>query len=120
MKNLKGYVNTKTELELIKLNLESIVKREAKLKKEKEELLKLQKEVEELLEQMEEKLKNLKGIEKELFYEIIVKGTNVTRAVDKVAFAYDMDVSTIWKNYYPIVKQKLIELNYYSSENQVN
>ena len=56
------------------------------------------------------KLKELKGIEKELFNEVIVKGTNITRAVDKVAITYDVDVSTIWKNYYSKIKEDIKNL----------
>ena len=51
-----------------------------------------------------------KGIEKELFYEVIVKGTNITRAIDKVSITYDVDVSTIWKNYYPKIKEDIKNL----------
>ena len=55
-------------------------------------------------------LKELNGIENKLYYQIVVLGKNVTQAVDKVAFDCDKDVSTIWKNYYPNVKNKIKEL----------
>ncbi|HIU12202.1 MAG TPA: hypothetical protein IAB65_05825 [Candidatus Onthocola stercorigallinarum] len=55
-------------------------------------------------------LKELDGIENKLYYQIVVLGKNVTQAVDKVAFDCDKDVSTIWKNYYPNVKNKIKEL----------
>ena len=120
MKNIKGYVNIKTELDLVKLNIDALDKKENDLKKYKESLFILEKDLTDILNKMEEKLKELKGIEKELLYEIIVKGTNVTRAVDKIAFTYDMDSSSIWKNYYPNVKKSLEELNVYSSKRQVS
>lgn len=110
MKNIKGYVNTKTDLELIRLNIKSISLKEEYLKKEKQELEKLEKNLSDLLNTIKEKLSELKGIEKELLYEIVINGKNVTRAVDIVAFTYDLDVSTIWKSYYPKVKAILKEL----------
>ena len=120
LKNIKGYVNIKTELDLVKLNINALDMKEKDLKKYKESLFNLEKDLSDILNKMEEKLKELKGIEKELLYEIIVKGTNVTRAVDKIAFTYDMDSSSIWKNYYPNVKKSLEELNVYSSKRQVS
>lgn len=110
MKTIKGYINIKEELEIIKLNLNALNLKEEYLKKEESELKKLASALEITLINIETKLKELKGIEKELLYEIVVKGKNVTRAVDVVAFAYDMDVSNIWKNYYPKVKKILQEL----------
>ncbi len=111
MKAIKGYVNTKTDLEIIRLNIEAISLKEEYLKKEKQDLEKLAQKLNKNLTNLEAKLKELKGVEKELLYEIVVKGKNVTRAVDVVAFSYDMDVSTIWKNYYPKVKEYLKELS---------
>ncbi len=59
---------------------------------------------------MDSHFKELFGIENKLYYEILVKGLNVTKAVDKVSKDYDKEVSTIWKNYYPEVKKKIDEL----------
>lgn len=59
---------------------------------------------------MDNDLRELIGIENMLYYEIMVKGLNVTKAVDKVSFKYNKDVSTIWKNYYPKVKDKIEKL----------
>ena len=39
-----------------------------------------------------------------------MRGTNITRAVDKVSITYDVDVSTIWKNYYPKIKEDIKNL----------
>lgn len=119
MKNISGYVNVKTELDLVRLNIEALNDEEKSVFARKEILLSYEKELEQLLNKMEEKLKELKGIEKELLYAILVKGMNVTKAVDKVDFTYDMDSSTIWKNYYPKVKQSIKEINTFSSEMQV-
>ena len=81
MKNFKAYVNIKTELDLVTLKIQSLEVKEVQLNKEKE-----------------------------LFYEVIVKGTNITRAIDKVSITYDVDVSTIWKNYYPKIKEDIKNL----------
>ena len=116
MKNLKGYVNVKTDLDLIKLNINRIEEKEKTLKLEKKIYLDLENKYNYLLESMEERLKACVGIDRELLYEIMVKGFNATIEVDKVAINYDMDSSTIWKNYYPKVKEKIKELEKYASE----
>ena len=116
MKNIKGYVNIKTDLDLIRLNITRIEEKENVLKLEKEIYLSLENKYSYLLEKMEERLKSCIGINRELLYEIMIKGTNVTRAVDKIAIRYDMDSSTIWKRYYPKVKKQLKELENYASE----
>lgn len=110
MKNIKGYMNLRTELHLIDLELERITLKEQKLKHEKEELTILKEQYQSLYERVADELKNLKGVEQTLLYEIVVKGLNVTKAVDKVSFQYDLDVSTIWKSYYPRVKKFIQEL----------
>ena len=103
MKNYQEYKNINTEIELIDIALENIKLKELELTKEKERLTKIK-------TKYDNALKNLKGIEESLLYYIIVKDLNVTKAVDKVAFQYDLDVSSIWKSYYPKVKKILLEL----------
>lgn len=115
MKNIKEYVNIKTDLDLINLRIKLIEEKECHITKERRSLEELKQKLNHILIQIEEKLKELRGIERELFYEVIVKGTNITRAVDKVSFAYDVDPSTIWKNYYPKIKDDLKRI-----ENEVN
>ena len=56
---------------------------------------------------MEKTLKSLTGIEYQLFYEIIVNKRNVTKAIDIVSVKADKDPSTLWKYYYPKVKQEI-------------
>lgn len=118
MKNFKAYVNAKTELDLISLRIQSLEEKEVQINKEKESLKELKDKLNNILNLIEIKLKELKGIERELFYEVIVKGTNITRAVDKVSITYDVDPSTIWKYYYPKIKDdiKMIEKEAKSSE----
>ena len=84
---------------------------EKDLNLEKEELIHIIQVQKESIYSIENNLKNLTGIEYKLYYEIAVKGTNITKAVEKVAFDEEKDVSTIWKNYYPKVKKILNKKN---------
>ena len=59
------------------------------------------------LKRMEISLEQLTGIENELFTWIVVKGYRPTRAVEFVAEKYKKDTSTIWKNYYPKIKEEI-------------
>lgn len=107
---MDNYINTKNELELVNLRLKVINQNELLLKKEKEKLTQLSCYLEDNLFNMDKIYKAFNGIENNLFYEIVFNGLNVTKAVDKVSFKHDKDVSTIWKNYYPNVKKKIEEL----------
>lgn len=119
MKYIKDYVNLKVDLDLVHLNLKALDEKENTIQKEREVYLELENKLNNILNLIEEKLKDSKGIERELIYEVVIKGFNVTKAVDKVAFLYDMDASTIWKSYYPKVKPFLQEINDLSSVFQV-
>lgn len=116
MKNIKNYVNAKKDLELVKLNIETLNSKEKYINEIRNDFNKLEYELENNIKAIEETLKDLQGIEYELFYNILVKGLNPTKAVDNVAYKNDLDSSTIWKRYYPKAKAKLIEIGYYSSE----
>lgn len=59
---------------------------------------------------MEQDLKSLNGIENKLYNEIVINGTKVSKAIDKIAFEENKDISTLWKNYYPKVKKKIDDL----------
>ncbi len=50
-------------------------------------------------------LSKLTGIEYELYYEIIVKGMGISKAVDNIAERYDKDTRTIWKYHYRNIKR---------------
>lgn len=57
------------------------------------------------LEEMSEALGKMTGIEYQLFYEIIFKGTNISQAVEKIAEENGKDVSTVWKYNYKKIKK---------------
>lgn len=54
---------------------------------------------------MNESLSKMSGLEYRLYYEIVVKGVNVTKAVENIAEFSDKDTRTIWKNYYNKIKK---------------
>lgn len=58
-----------------------------------------------LLQQMTKQLVDLKGIECELFVEIMINGSRVSDAIKIVAAQHYMSQSNIWHNYYPKVKE---------------
>lgn len=111
MKNIKGYHNLNKEIELVDINIKALNKKQEFLNKERDILILYKNDLEHLKVKIAKNLKDLVGVEYELYYEIVINGLNVTKAVDKVAFKYDMDVSSIWKNYYKKVKDMINKLN---------
>lgn len=110
MNGLNYYKDIKYEMNILENRLEIISEYEKKLLNEKEmikETLYFQKQI---LNQIEVNLKKLSGIESKLFTEIVINGTNVTKAIEKIAVEESKDISTLWKNYYPNVKEKINEL----------
>mgnify|MGYP003287994585 CR=1 FL=1 len=57
------------------------------------------------LDIMSTTLSKMTGVEYKLFYEIVYKGTNITKAVEVIAEETGKDTSTIWKNYYNKIKK---------------
>lgn len=107
---MQFYNNTIREQRIIALRLET-------LEKEKEVIIEYQKQLEEFneflkenIKEMETNLKQLNGIEQMIYYEVVVNGLSVTKAIDRVSYKVDKDSSTLWKNYYPKVKQKIMAL----------
>lgn len=110
MNGLNYYKDIKYEMNILENRLEIISEYEKKILNEKEmikETLFFQKQI---LNQIEVNLKKLSGIESKLFTEIVINGTNVTKAIEKIAVEESKDISTLWKNYYPNVKEKINEL----------
>ena len=69
--------------------------------------------------QMNDTLAKMNGIEYALYYEIVVKGTRVSRAVSNIAERYNRDDQTIWKYHYSKIKKEIKTLKKYS-ESTVN
>ena len=67
---------------------------------------------------MSETLGKMNGIEYSLYYEIVVKGARISRAVSNVAERYNKDDRTVWKYHYPKIKKEIKKLRMYS-ENTV-
>ena len=57
------------------------------------------------LNKMTKTLKNMNGIEYQLFYEIVVAGVPITKAVENIAYDNDIEPQTVWKNYYRKIKR---------------
>ena len=53
---------------------------------------------------MTEALAQMKGVEYQLYYDIVVNGFKPTKAVEHISEKENIDVSTLWKNYYPKIK----------------
>lgn len=104
---MRNYANTVHELNFLKKRLSLIDEYEKNLKSIKEKICHLISSNQNVIDQMEKDIKKLSGIENKLYYEIVINGTNVTKAVDKVSQDEFIDISTIWKNYYPKVKKKI-------------
>ena len=68
---------------------------------------------------MEKNLSEMSGIEYDLYYEIVVNGTTISKAIDKIAEKYDKDSQTIWKNHYRKIKKDVKRVSRYS-ENTVS
>jgi len=57
------------------------------------------------LNDMSESLSKMTGIEYQLFYEIVYKGVNITKAVENIAESNSIEPRTIWRNYYQKIKK---------------
>ena len=63
---------------------------------------------------MNDTLSKMNGIEYALYYEIVVKGMRVSRAVSIIAERYNRDDQTIWKYHYSKIKKDIKSLKKYS------
>ena len=66
------------------------------------------------LDSMDDTLGKISGIEYKLFYEIVYRGTSVSKAVEKIAEMTEKDTSTIWKNYYSKIKKDIKKIAAFS------
>lgn len=115
-----NYVNTKIELNYLLDKLELINQYTEKLENEKKEILGLINAYKEFIQKIEQDLQNLSGIENKLYKEIVINNLNVSKAIEKVSFEEEKDVSTLWKNYYPNVKKKIELLKCKEENNERN
>lgn len=107
MKYIDNYKNLVIEKNILLERLKMILEYEETIISEKSVLEKLLKKQEETIKLIENDLKELNGIENKLFKEIVINGINVSKAIEKIAEEEEKDVSTLWKNYYPKVKEKI-------------
>lgn len=70
------------------------------------------------MDKLSESLSKMTGIENELFYEIVFKGTNITKAVELIAFLNGKEPQTIWKNQYRKIKKEIKEISKFSKKIQ--
>lgn len=70
------------------------------------------------LNTMADSLSKMTGIEYQLFYEIVYKGVKITKAVENVAVANDIEPQTIWKNYYKKIKKYVNRVKVFGYNNQ--
>lgn len=63
------------------------------------------------LNDMSDTLGKMSGVEYQLFYEIVFKGVNITKAVDNIADSNGIEPVTIWKNYYKKIKKYVNRIN---------
>lgn len=66
------------------------------------------------LKSMDYDMLKLKGIEYQLYCEIVINGTNISKAVEKIAEKIGKEPRTIWKYYYPKIKKSLNKLKKFS------
>lgn len=79
------------------------------------EIIEIQKRI---ITQIKKDLSELKGIEYSLYSKIVVYGFNVSKAIDQVSVEEEKDVSTLWKNYYPKIKDRLKKLDLLNEEKE--
>lgn len=111
MKCIDNYINTKIELNSLINRLELITQQEKDILVEKDMINKAISRYTKIIKIMEEDIRNLSGIENKLYKEIVINGTTVSKAIEKISIEENKDVSTLWKNYYPNVKKKIEKLS---------
>lgn len=62
------------------------------------------------INEMNETLSKMTGIEYSLYYEIVVKGVRISRAVSNIAEQYGKDDHTVWKYHYNRIKKDVKRL----------
>lgn len=71
------------------------------------------------LDEMTTSLSKMNGLEYKLYYEIVVNGTSISKAVDKIADSSGKDTSTIWKYYYKKIKKDVLKIAKFDYNNHI-
>lgn len=66
------------------------------------------------INEMNETLNKNTGIEYALYYEIVIKGVNISKAVSNIAERYNKENDTIWKYHYSKIKKDVKKIKMYS------
>lgn len=109
----------KLELNILTERLSIIAEYEKKILLEKQYLKGLIDYQTKVINQMEKDISNLSGIENKLYREIIINGTSISKAIERVSEEENKDVSTLWKNYYPNVKKNIDSLLNIKSKEEI-
>lgn len=67
------------------------------------------------LDDMTVTLSKMNGLEYKLYYEIVVNGTTISKAIEKIAGVSGKEPQTIWKNYYRKIKKYIRKVRTYHS-----
>lgn len=70
------------------------------------------------LNTMNDTLSKMSGLEYKLYYEIVVKGVNISKAVDNIAELSGKETRTIWKNYYNKIKKDVKKVAVFGYDNR--
>lgn len=70
------------------------------------------------LNTMNDTLSKMSGLEHKLYYEIVVKGVNISKAVDNIAELSGKETRTIWKNYYNKIKKDVKKVAVFGYDNR--
>ncbi len=113
---LDYYQKMKYEVDILEVRLKMIKQYEKNLADERSKIENTIDLHSELLRQIQMYLNTSDRIEFKLFKEIVMEGSCVTKAIEKVALEESKDISTVWKYYYPKVKKKITELQTFMIE----
>lgn len=69
--------------------------------------------LENYIKDMDNTLSKLKGIEYDLYYEIVVNDTQISKAISTIAERYGKDDQTIWKHHYRKIKRYVKKVETY-------
>lgn len=70
------------------------------------------------LNTMNDTLSKMSALEYKLYYEIVVKGVNISKAVDNIAELSGKETRTIWKNYYNKIKKDVKKIAVFGYDNR--